>query len=126
VFRRDDLCFLPRTEQHRRAMKMALALPQLINKLNVTSEEERFLAMTVDTALPTNLHISMFINTVEGQGTEEQKAYWLPKIINYEARAQRKVSLLLTLLLTLGHWHVRPDRVGPRHVHPWTRDLCGL
>ena len=31
-----------------------------------------------------DLHLGMFIPTIQGQGTDEQKKYWLPKCVNLE------------------------------------------
>ena len=38
----------------------------------------------IDTAHPFGLHNSMFLATIEGQATDEQKARWLPKAWRHE------------------------------------------
>ena len=38
----------------------------------------------VDDVSPYMLHMSMFVTTVKEQATEEQKAYWMPKILNWD------------------------------------------
>ncbi len=38
----------------------------------------------VDDVSPYMLHMSMFVTTIREQASEEQKAYWLPKIESWK------------------------------------------
>jgi len=47
---------------------------------NIIFHNSRRAEYLVDDVSPYMLHMSMFITTVREQASDEQKAYWLPKI----------------------------------------------
>jgi acyl-CoA oxidase len=46
--------------------------------------EEHRAEYLVDDVSPYMLHMSMFVTTIREQASDEQRAYWLPKIENWE------------------------------------------
>jgi acyl-CoA oxidase len=56
----------------------------LRDKHNWTHDELRFALQLHDETLPIQLHESAFVAVIESQGSEAQKAYWLPKCRSYE------------------------------------------
>ncbi|XP_077990374.1 peroxisomal acyl-coenzyme A oxidase 1-like [Glandiceps talaboti] len=81
-FDRRDRSFLSRDEQYSLAVKNSILTESKIKEYNITDEEEK---TQFRNSLIRNrhgnafgLHHLMFIPTITGQGTEEQKRKWLP------------------------------------------------
>jgi len=112
VFKKDDFIFLDRTELYRRALGAAMALPKLAKDHGLTPEDFGYVTRLLGFPLPIDLHFSMFVTTIRGQGDDEQQAYWLPKAVNFEivgTYAQTEVnsglkSLMPMPRLTSGPW----------------------
>ena len=68
--------FLGRSELYRRSLGCAMELPKLAQEHGLTSEDLNHVVHLLGFPLPIDLHFSMFMTTIRGQGTEEQAAYW--------------------------------------------------
>ena len=75
--------FLGRSELYRRSLGCAMELPKLAQEHGLTSEDLNHVVHLLGFPLPIDLHFSMFMTTIRGQGTEEQAAYWLPKAASF-------------------------------------------
>ena len=83
ILRKDDFMFLNRSELYRRALGAAMELPKLQAEYGLSSEDLNHVVHMMGFPLPIDLHFSMFVTTIRGQGTEEQVAHWLPKAMNF-------------------------------------------
>jgi len=61
-----------------------MALPKLVKDHGLAPEDFGYVTRLLGFPLPIDLHFSMFVTTIRGQGDDEQQAYWLPKAINFE------------------------------------------
>jgi acyl-CoA oxidase len=78
AFRRDDRYFHGNEEAFDEAARKAVHIIQLSQEMDISSRVDKYYFRTaVDEELPTSLNETMFIPTIESQGTEEQKAKWL-------------------------------------------------
>eukprot|EP00698_Gefionella_okellyi_P004148 TRINITY_DN13873_c0_g1_i1.p1 TRINITY_DN13873_c0_g1~~TRINITY_DN13873_c0_g1_i1.p1 ORF type:complete len:679 (+),score=159.60 TRINITY_DN13873_c0_g1_i1:50-2038(+) len=77
VFRKED--HLDRVGYFKRSLEKSKRFYQLKTEMNLNMDDIRFVKSAIDQELPTDLHDGMFVYTILGQGTDEQKEYWLPK-----------------------------------------------
>ncbi|KAJ1565491.1 hypothetical protein HK096_002472 [Nowakowskiella sp. JEL0078] len=84
VFSKDDQFFKSRTERFRQAMKKSVRLIELEREHNWTYDDWWTAASLNDEPGPILLHHSMFIPTILGQGSDEQKELWLPLAKEYK------------------------------------------
>jgi len=78
--------FDERDELYERTLRMYLALPSAVASMN---EKEpiavaRIMRELIDEPGGLDLHLGMFIPTIQGQGDEEQRKYWIPKCVKLE------------------------------------------
>lgn len=83
VFDKSQRAYLPRTELFKRALQKSQHVIQIQKQHNLAgsggADEELYTMWRfIDEALPIGLNLGMFIPAIEGQGTEEQAARWLP------------------------------------------------
>ncbi|XP_022795234.1 peroxisomal acyl-coenzyme A oxidase 1-like [Stylophora pistillata] len=79
VFNKEDAYILDRRRAYERGLEKGLRMVELIKEHQITDPyEQHILRRITQTLLPYNLHKGMFIPTLKGQGTKEQKAKWLP------------------------------------------------
>ncbi|XP_010529972.1 PREDICTED: putative peroxisomal acyl-coenzyme A oxidase 1.2 [Tarenaya hassleriana] len=78
VFRKDNRCTLDRKELYTNTLRKAAHAWKLITELRLSEEEAFKLRFYIDQPSFMDLHWHMFIPTIAGQGTEEQKRKWLP------------------------------------------------
>ncbi|XP_068705320.1 peroxisomal acyl-coenzyme A oxidase 1-like [Montipora foliosa] len=79
VLNNDDSYVLDRSRIYERSCQKSMHLLELVKKYNITNEEEiTILERSSGTIAAYGLSKSMFIPTIKSQGTEEQKAKWLP------------------------------------------------
>lgn len=86
VFSKRGKYFDERDELYVRTLKMYLALPSAVAAMN---EKEpiavaRIMRELIDEPGGLDLHLGMFIPTIQGQGDEEQRKYWIPKCVKLE------------------------------------------
>lgn len=86
VFSKRGKYFVEREELYRRTLEMMLALPRAAAALD---EKEpvavaRIMRELIDEPSGLDLHLGMFIPTIQGQGDEEQRKYWIPKCVKLE------------------------------------------
>lgn len=78
AFNRDDRYFMSKDEAFDAAARKAVHSIQTFKNMELTGRDVRYFFTTaVDEELPTALHETMFIPSIESQGTEEQKEKWL-------------------------------------------------
>jgi len=82
VFRQDNRYFLSTEEAFDSAMEKSVHYQSLMKDLDRL--ERTIVVNATNEELPTGLNDSMFIPTIEGQGTEEQKEKWLPLARDYK------------------------------------------
>lgn len=79
VFSKDDAYILDPKHSYERSCQKGLQILELIKKYNITTKEDiEILDKLAGTTFPFGLSKTMFIPTIRSQGTEEQKAKWLP------------------------------------------------
>ena len=80
VFSKKGKYFLERAELYRTTMEKYLALPRLVRKMGEKSPIAvgRIIRELIDEPGGLDLHLGMFIPTIQGQGDVEQRKYWLP------------------------------------------------
>ena len=78
--------FDERDELYVRTLKMYLALPKAISSMNEKDPiaVARIMREFIDEPGGLDLHLGMFIPTIQGQGDEEQRKYWIPKCVKLE------------------------------------------
>lgn len=76
VFYKDQ--HLSRHDFFQRSLEKAKRYFEIKQELKLNQDETRWVKAAIDQELPTDLHDGMFIFTIEGQATDEQKAKWLP------------------------------------------------
>jgi len=81
VFHKDQ--HLSRSDFFERSLQKAKRLVEIKREMQPTVDEIRWIKAAIDQELPTDLHDGMFIYTIEGQATDEQKAKWLPLARSY-------------------------------------------
>ncbi|XP_019632781.1 PREDICTED: peroxisomal acyl-coenzyme A oxidase 1-like [Branchiostoma belcheri] len=86
AYRHEDLNFLSREEQYETQMQKSIAMINKTKKLDITDLMERYFytsaAMGSDNQ-SFGLHVGMFLPTLYGQATEQQKEKWLKMAENY-------------------------------------------
>lgn len=78
--------FDERDELYVRTLKMYLALPKVVSGMNEKDPVAvaRIMREFIDEPGGLDLHLGMFIPTIQGQGDEEQRKYWIPKCVKLE------------------------------------------
>jgi acyl-CoA oxidase len=77
-FARDDKYFHSREEAFDEAARKAVHRIQLLKEMDIASQADKYyFRVAIGEELPTQLNETMFIPTIESQGTEEQKKKWL-------------------------------------------------
>ena len=71
---------LSRPERYMLGLARAKKLRRLADQHHWDAEDESMSQYLLDDVSPYMVHYAMFITTVREQGSEEQKAYWMPKI----------------------------------------------
>ena len=81
VFSKKGKYFMERSELYRTTLEKYLALPRLVRKMGEKSPIAvgRIIRELIDEPGGLDLHLGMFIPTIQGQGDAEQRKYWLPK-----------------------------------------------
>ena len=75
---------LSRPDRYHLGLARAKALRRLVKKYGWDHEDYRMAEYLTDEMSPYHLHMSMFFHTVQEQASDEQKAYWLPKIASWK------------------------------------------
>ncbi|KAF4374737.1 hypothetical protein F8388_020258 [Cannabis sativa] len=78
VFRKDNRTMLARKDLFKNTLRKAAHAWKRIIELRLTEEEAKKLRFFVDEPAYTDLHWGMFVPAIQGQGTDEQQAKWLP------------------------------------------------
>ncbi|KJX95356.1 acyl-CoA oxidase like protein [Zymoseptoria brevis] len=76
---------LSRPDRYQLGLARAKQLRRLADKHSWDEEDQSMSKYLVDDVSPFMVHDSMFPQTVKEQGSEEQRAYWMPKIERWEA-----------------------------------------
>ncbi|KAK2779469.1 hypothetical protein FQN52_003760 [Onygenales sp. PD_12] len=84
LFDKSTQANLGRIDRFKLALARGKRIRQLTEKLGWSQEEYHMAVAISDDVIPYHLHTAMFITTVRQQGSEEQKAYWMPKIESWE------------------------------------------
>ncbi|KLJ12339.1 hypothetical protein EMPG_12605 [Blastomyces silverae] len=84
LFKKRNQANLARPDLYKLALARAKRIRQLKDKLGWNDDEYQMAATLCDDVLPYYLHTAMFITTVSQQGSEAQKAYWMPKLEAWE------------------------------------------
>lgn len=84
LFSKKQQLNLARPERYHLGLARGKALQRMVKKHGWDAEDYRIAEYLVDEMLPTHLHYTMFATTVREQGSDEQKAYWMPKIESWK------------------------------------------
>ncbi|KAL9961614.1 hypothetical protein ACROYT_G030588 [Oculina patagonica] len=85
VFSKEDAYILDRKHAYERALQKGLRLVELTKEHQITDPEDVYILERFATSLfPYSLSKGMFIPTIKSQGTEQQKAKWLPLAESYQ------------------------------------------
>ena len=75
---------LSRPERYHLGLARGKKLRRLVDQHNWSEEDHEMAVYLCDDVSPYMVHVEMFITTIEEQGNDEQRAYWLPKVYNWE------------------------------------------
>ena len=86
VFSKKGKYFMERADLYRTTLEKYLALPALAAELGARGVGDpmaigRVIREMIDEPGGLDLHLGMFIPTIQGQADEEQKKYWMPRCI---------------------------------------------
>jgi acyl-CoA oxidase len=84
VFSKKRQSNLSRPERYHLGLARAKTLRRLLVKHGWTHEDYKMAEYLVDEMSPYHLTMTMFVTSVREQGDEAQRAYWLPKIENFD------------------------------------------
>jgi len=84
LFSKKQQLNLSRPDRYHLGLARAKALRRLVRKHGWDQEDYRMAEYLTDEMSPFHLHMNMFSNTVQEQASDEQKAYWLPKIASWK------------------------------------------
>ncbi|XP_035658832.1 peroxisomal acyl-coenzyme A oxidase 1-like isoform X2 [Branchiostoma floridae] len=84
-YHHEDLNFMSREQQYETCLKKSLLMTTKIKQLKIDAVDEHFYrsAVTGPSPDPLGLHVGMFLPTLYGQATQEQKEKWLNLAENY-------------------------------------------
>lgn len=83
LFNKDQTLNLSRPDRYKLGLARAKSIVRIGKKLGWTDDDLKMAEYLMDEVSPFHLHYTMFVTTVREQGSEEQKAYWLPQIKDY-------------------------------------------
>lgn len=75
---------LSRPERYHLGLARAKKLRRLADQHGWDQDDHEIAAYLCDDVSPYMVHVAMFITTVKEQGSDEQRAYWMPKINSWE------------------------------------------
>ncbi|GMF18225.1 unnamed protein product [Phytophthora lilii] len=78
-----NMVYRNHSERYNFGLKKAFHYVKLVQAGNYSDEEQAILLNALGEQVPLDLHRRMFIPTIENQGTDEQRAKWLPLAKNY-------------------------------------------
>ncbi|KAF2018105.1 acyl-CoA oxidase [Aaosphaeria arxii CBS 175.79] len=84
LFKKDQQLNLSRPERYHLGLARAKAIRRIGRTQGWGDKEYAMAEYLNDEMSPYFLHMSMFVTTVREQGSEEQQAYWMPQILNYD------------------------------------------
>ncbi|XP_019628558.1 PREDICTED: peroxisomal acyl-coenzyme A oxidase 1-like [Branchiostoma belcheri] len=85
-FQHEDLNFMSREQQYETQLKKGIAMITKMKELNITDFWDQYYyttAVLVSDGYPMSVHERMFLPTLRGQATEQQKEKWLKMAENY-------------------------------------------
>ncbi|OCK85349.1 acyl-CoA oxidase [Lepidopterella palustris CBS 459.81] len=83
LFSKNQQLNLSRPERYHLGLARAKALRRMVEKHGWDHEDYRMAEYLTDEMSPFHLQMTMFATTVREQASEEQKAYWMPKILDW-------------------------------------------
>jgi acyl-CoA oxidase len=84
LFSKTNQANLSRPDRYQLGLARAKKLQRLAVQLGWDAEDSRMSEYLVDDVSPYHVHVSMFLTTVREQGSDAQRAYWVPKIEQWE------------------------------------------
>ncbi|EFW16660.1 acyl-CoA oxidase [Coccidioides posadasii str. Silveira] len=84
VFKKTNQANLSRPDRYKLGLARGKKIRQLKEKLGWDEEDYHMAAYLCDDVLPYHLHTAMFITTVSQQGSDAQRARWVPRIERWE------------------------------------------
>jgi len=84
LFSKQQQLNMSRPDRYHLGLARAKALRRLVKKHGWDDEDYRMAEYLTDEMSPYHLHASMFSNTVKEQASDEQKAYWWPKVESWK------------------------------------------
>uniref|UniRef100_M4C1G4 Acyl-coenzyme A oxidase n=1 Tax=Hyaloperonospora arabidopsidis (strain Emoy2) TaxID=559515 RepID=M4C1G4_HYAAE len=78
-----DMVYRNHTERYSFGLRKAFYMVKLFQQGDYTDKEETVLLNALGEQVPLDLHRNMFIPTIKTQGTDEQRAKWLPLAKKY-------------------------------------------
>jgi len=75
---------LSRPERYHLGLARGKKLRRLVDQHNWSEEDHEMAVYLCDDVSPYMVHVEMFITTIEEQGNDKQREYWLPKVYNWE------------------------------------------
>ncbi|RDW83650.1 uncharacterized protein DSM5745_03976 [Aspergillus mulundensis] len=84
LFKKSTQANISRPERFKLALARGKLLRRLADKHGWTHAEHEMAEYLVDDVSPYMLHMGMFVTTIREQGSDEQRAQWLPKIEKWE------------------------------------------
>lgn len=84
LFRKTKQQNLSRPERYHLGLARAKKLRRLADELGWDEGDQEMAAYLCDDVSPYMVHVAMFITTIREQGSEEQKAFWMPRVSSWE------------------------------------------
>ncbi|OCL13700.1 acyl-CoA oxidase [Glonium stellatum] len=84
LFSKKQQMNLSRPDRYYLGLARAKALRRLVERHGWDHEDYKIAEYLTDEMSPFHLQLTMFATTVQEQGNDEQRAYWMPKITNFD------------------------------------------
>ncbi|RFU30477.1 hypothetical protein B7463_g5880, partial [Scytalidium lignicola] len=103
LFSKTNQMNLSRPDRYHLGLARAKLARRLTDKHRWNLEDQKMAEYLIDDVSPYHLHMTLFYNTIQEQGSEEQKRYWIPKAEKFEIiGAYAQVRKYLMILVSPG------------------------
>ncbi|KAF2491208.1 acyl-CoA oxidase [Lophium mytilinum] len=83
LFDKSQQMNLSRPDRYHLGLARAKAIRRLVHKHSWDHEDAKMAEYLTDEMSPFHLHLTMFVTTIREQASDEQRAYWMPKIMDW-------------------------------------------
>lgn len=103
VFSKTNQANLSRPDRYKLGLARGKRMRQLMDKHKWNNDDLLMAEYLVDDLMPYHLHLSLFDAAMREQCSDEQKAYWIPKMDSWEIIGAYARKFLISWLCYFGH-----------------------